>query len=74
MGSWTKLRKGRTLREVIGPSFSVWPLAPTEVWSVSQMRSSDHVLASSDGSHWKYIRWRVSVRWLIRAKPCGEWL
>jgi hypothetical protein len=24
------------------------------------------------GSHWKYMRRTVSVRWLTRAKPCSE--
>jgi len=29
---------------------------------------------SSSGSHWKYIRCIVSVRWLISEKPRAEWV
>ena len=56
-----------------GPSVSLNPSSPaSRVWSCSQIRSSDQVVASSVGSHWKYIRWTRSVRWLISANPPAE--
>ena len=74
MGSWTKLRNGSTAFAVIGPSWRVYPLTPTRGCSSAQIRSSLQSSASSSGSHWKYIRCTVGVRWLIRAKPGSEWL
>ena len=75
IGSQTKLRNLSTVRSMIAPSFSRKPSSPaTRSWSVSQIWSSDQASAFSSGSHWKYIRCIVSVRWLISAKPSGEWV
>ena len=72
MGAWTKLRNFSTILSMTGPSLSSKPLPLTRLRKASQMRSSLQLFTSSLGSHWKYIRWTVSVRWLIRAKPLSE--
>ncbi|CAH0303845.1 hypothetical protein SRABI83_04603 [Arthrobacter sp. Bi83] len=72
IGVWTKLRKGSTIFSMTGPSLSSKPLPFTRLRNSAQIRSSSHSATFSLGSHWKYIRWTVSVRWLIRAKPFSE--
>ena len=47
-------------------------LPATRAWNSAQIRSCDHAAASSLGPHWKYIRCRTSLRWLISAKPLSR--
>lgn len=70
IGVWTKERKGSRVFSKIGPRLSVKPSGPATIASRwSQICSSSQSSTLVSGSHWKYIRWTVSVRWLISARP-----
>ena len=68
----TKLRNRSTSRWKIGPSVRVVP--GTRACSASQISSSVSAFGSASGSHWKYMRCTVGLRWLMSAKPSGELL